>query len=141
MNALRADLPLVLWDEDVTTLGEEQECASMVALTDDAGGEPELHFRPPRAQRARLARKWLYIRYTYASVCNIGSKSRAQQKHIGSILSLVSRTPILPAEAHVARLLEKQTRWSNPLLHPDERVRNSFLSDPAWVSAVTSRWY
>ena len=129
MKLIRGELPLVLWDTGEGDTTRTPPCVETI------GGE--LHFVPPLKQRARLARKWLYTRYQYMDVCDISPKSAAQQRHMPDIVELMRATPISPYERLVADALQATTGWSNPLLHADEAVRDSFLCDPDWLAVAS----
>jgi hypothetical protein len=113
-NSARGKLPLVLWP--TTTLPE-----GVVEI------DNEKHYNPPNAHKDRLARRWAYIRATYAFINVLASPSVAQTAHADAIFNLISNSP--PSVDEVALHDELSTRyggWRNPLmLEGDEK--NGFL--------------
>ncbi len=113
-NQRRSNLPLVLWPGG-------------------GGGrvwlEGELHYAPPEQQRARLARKWLFLRATYSVMDFIDAPSKAQLAHMQHIVDLAREGPVGIAEqnAHDALVRVLGGEWRNPLLN--EQTRQEFLSD------------
>lgn len=108
-NSKRSNYPLVLWSD-----AEDKPLARPGTLVTLDG---QLHFVPPVAQRARLARKWMYIRATYWG--EIEPPSLAQQRHAGQIIELAKKFPIQPAERRMNELHKQLFNWSNPLLGDD----------------------
>lgn len=104
-NSARGNLPLVLWDGD-------------------AAG----HFAPPLEQRARLARKWLFVRATYQG---LDPPSDAQRRNARAILALARSDPAGPVERAVNDLYRAELGWANPLVED-----SSWLDDSDWVRTV-----
>ena len=103
-NSSRGNLPLVLWD-----------------------GEAEGHFSPPMEQRARLARKWLFLRATYSG---LDPPSVEQLRNLTAIFEMAKEPPGR-AEARVNEIYRRELGWSNPLI-PNPR----WLDDPGWRQMV-----
>lgn len=95
--------------------------------------EGQLHFVPPLDQRARLARKWAYIRATYAG--DLSPPSRAQIKYAPEIMALAKTYPIHPAEQRVNDIYERMFNWSNPLLKDGA---DDWYDNVEWRSLVFS---
>jgi hypothetical protein len=116
MNSKRSNLPLVLWDAPAVPVGRV-----------DIGGVP--HFNPLAEHRDRLARRWLYLRATYAEVDALDPPSAAQRAHADAIVALVARSRLSYAEGRLHGLLEERVKekygveWSNPLC---ERERDTY---------------
>ena len=115
-NARRSNLPLVLWPTS-------SDSARGVVTID---GEP--HFNPPEEFKARLARRWLYIRIVYSKIDRLDRPSRAQAAHADATIELVRTSPSY-AEKRLHALLVERVRakygvgWRNPLVPlPSERV-------------------
>ena len=104
-NSSRGNLPLLLWD-----------------------GEAEGHFSPPLAQRARLARKWLFLRATYKG---LDPPSDAQMRNLGAIFE-AAKEPPGRAEVRVNEIYKRELGWSNPLITDPGR----WLGDPGWRQMV-----
>ena len=111
-NSLRKNLPLVLWTSE--GVGDNMYAELMIG--------DERHFVPPVNQRARLARKWLYMRATYVATV---PPSQAQQQHLTDILDHVERYPPDLAERRMNELLaHKYGGWDNPFIsQPTEALR------------------
>ena len=127
-NSTRSNLPLVLWP----TPGME---AGRVRLEDD----PQTHFNPVEAHKARLARKWLFLRATYSRIDLLDVPSTSQQRHADAIVANVRETRIGYAERRFQVLLEEHVSsssgatWSNPLYGPRA---DDFLTDADWKALV-----
>ena len=104
-NSTRGNQPLVLWD-----------------------GSASGHFSPPLEQRARLARKWLFIRATYQG---LDPPSDAQLANAQAILALVRAHPPDAVERAVNDLYRAELGWANPLVED-----TSWLHDSDWVRTV-----
>ena len=105
-NSRRSNYPLMLWpDQHNGQIGLPGALARF---------EGELHFVPPLEQRARLARKWMYMRATYSG--DLNPPSRAQMKHKSQIVAWAKAYPVQPAEERVNELYKSMFGWSNPLL-------------------------
>ena len=83
-NSARSNLPPKLWPDDPNQLQTSKFQT----------WEGERHYAPPADERARLARKWLYTRATYACT----AMSRAQRTHLPEIIALAKHTPPSPTE-------------------------------------------
>ena len=118
-NSRRGNKPLKLWDDE-----DGQMAAGTVRV------DGEVHFAPPAAQRARLARKWLFLRATYA---DIDPPSRAQRRHAAAIVALARHDPPSKAELRVNAQLRARHGWANPLL---EEGADKFYDDVAWRALV-----
>jgi hypothetical protein len=116
-NGERSNLPLVLW--------AEEERTGIVEI------DGEVHFSPPKDQRARLARKWLFVRKTYGS--SIRPPSTAQTKRFAEILDLVRNYPVRKAEKKFHSMFKARYGWSNPLLGPDAMT---WLDSESWREVV-----
>ena len=114
-NSTRSNLPLVLWptfslDEGIVEIGGEK------------------HFNPPADHRARLARRWVYVRATYALIDDLAPPSVAQVKNADAIFSLIATTTPSKEELELhAKLSEKYDGWVNPLI-TDGEERAGFLT-------------
>lgn len=131
-NSSRGNLPLVLWP-----MPEDTGVGRVDVETD---GVVETHYNPVESHKARLARRWLYVRATYAPIDTLDPPSRAQYEHKQDILNLVKTTRLEFAERRLGGLLSKLTWniynqvWRNPLYDPE--LADSFLSDPGWNELV-----
>ena len=119
-NQRRSNHPLVLWLDG-----------------DDAGDsftvlQGVMHYRPPASERARLARKWLYMGATHARGCD--PPSRAQRAHMREIIHLVRSTPVSAVERRVAEAVKEAVGFGNPLILDADPGR--FYDDDEWVRAV-----
>ena len=106
-NSTRSNLPLLLWD-----------------------GEASGHFAPPLKQRARLARKWLFVRATYSG---LDLPSKAQRNNMWNIINLVKKNPPDDIEVSVNRIYREMLGWSNPLIDDQD-----WLDDIEWVKNAFS---
>jgi len=116
-NRRRSNLPLVLWDDPGLVAGSRPWIAGT------------RHYAPPPGQRARLARKWLFIRATYDG---IASPSQAQLDHADAIVHLAATTQPSRAELAVDALYRKRFGAGNPLLNGDKAW--GFYGSPEWVA-------
>lgn len=119
-NSRRSNKPLCLWP-----LESEPTGRPFVRL----GGVD--HYVPPLEQRARLARKWLFIRATYAD--EVDPPSAAQRANQEAIIALVRRTPPLEYEVQYDASLRESFNWSNPLLKPHSE---RWLDSEAWHALI-----
>lgn len=112
-NSARGNSPLTLWPR----------IDQSIALG---------HYRPPFEERARLARKWLYMRYTYSDGLDLETHppSKAQIVKAALIAAWVRDNPPDEAEMLMNDAVHAELGWSNPLLDRDEAVRNRFLDSP-----------
>jgi len=99
-NSSRGNTPLVLWD-----------------------GEADGHFSPPMEERARLARKWLFVRSTYGG---LDPPSEEQLRNLSAIFEMAKKQPGR-AEVRVNEIYKRELNWSNPL-----------ISNPVWLD--DSEW-
>lgn len=118
-NSQRGNKPLMLWND------KDGQLAFGPILIDG-----KMHFAPPSAQRARLARKWLFLRATYP---DIDPPSKAQQRHASDIVALAQHDRPSKAELRVNQDHRMRHGWANPLL---ESGAEKFYSDPEWRALV-----
>ena len=121
-NSGRSNLPLYLWEDPLSS----SIALPLTQVTVDG----EKHFVPPYQQRARLARKWLFIRATYDG---IQEPSAAQKKNMHLIMAHAKHYPIDTAERRVNEYYRQHLGWANPLL---EEGANQFYDDASWRSMV-----
>lgn len=120
-NSRRSNYPLYLWPDPDGMLA----LPNTTVLVDG-----ELHYVPPVQQRARLARKWLFVRATYK---DISPPSKAQSKRAASIVALAKHDRPHPAEIRVNRHYREKLGWANPLL---ESGADEWYRDPQWRALV-----
>lgn len=108
-NSRRSNYPLMLWPDQHN--GQLALPRTLVRF------EGELHYVPPLEQRARIARKWMYMRATYSG--DLKPPSRAQRLYSAQIVAWAKAYPIQPAEQRVNDLHDSMFEWSNPLLKPN----------------------
>jgi len=120
-NSRRSNWPLYLWpDPD-----------SSIAIADTfVRVDGEQHYVPPLEQRARLARKWLFIRATYPG---ISTPSAAQTRRASKIIELAQYWPVQSAEQRVNQIYRKNLGWGNPLL---EDKPEQWYADAAWCDLI-----
>lgn len=118
-NRARGNKPLVLWDAPNISPNLEYNV--------DIDGVT--HFCPPLVQRPRLARKWLYMRATYADALQ---PSLAQLEHKQNIIDLVVQNPPSVIEMRMDSLMNGLARWSNPLISNHEYAEKHFLNNVYW---------
>lgn len=116
-NSARSNRPLVLWPR----------LNSAIALG---------HFRPRYEARARLARKWLYMRYQYAHELTERPPSLPQYAHENLMFAWLKLHPPTEQEMVMNERLHNKLGWSNPLLSRDKQTRDSFLDDLEFQRAV-----
>ena len=124
-NAKRSNHYLMLWPDQ-----EDGKIALPGTLVRFNG---QIHYVPPLEQRARLARKWMYMRATYSG--DLKPPSRAQRLYSPQIVALANRYDIQPAEQRVNDLYESMFQWSNPLLKPNAQ---EWYDDVQWRNLVFS---
>ena len=107
-NSQRSNYPLMLWPDQNN--GQLALPRTLVRF------EGELHYVPPLEQRARIARKWMYMRATYSG--DLKPPSRAQRLYSAQIVAWAKAYPMQPAEQRVNDLYNSVFEWSNPLLSP-----------------------
>ena len=121
-NSARSNFPLMLWrDPD----GQLAPSGTLVTI------DSEKHFVPPLEQRARLARKWMFVRATYPG--EVAPPSEAQRARAADIVSLAKHWPVGPAEARVNEIHRRERGWANPLL---EKSAERWLDDVHWRALV-----
>ena len=121
-NSRRSNYPLYLWPDEDGMLAPSN---NLVVVNG------ETHYVPPLEQRGRLARKWLFIRATYAG--SIRPPSRAQIERAAKIVAFAKADPLHPAERRVNEHYRKTFKWANPLLE-DESDR--FYDSVVWRNRV-----
>lgn len=124
-NSRRSNTPLVLWKTEDEEEGVE-------------GGVVAGHYLPRDLRaRARLARKWLFMRYTYECLGEVETRpSREQREHRDAILSLARNEEISPTELQMNAFYRDTIGWSNPLLDESASVRNRFYDDPGFAETI-----
>ena len=122
-NSTRSNHPLYLWFES----------SSRVPLTKFVYYNVA-HFLVPEENRARVARKWLYIRATYSDSGALQPMSEAQREHFSRIVTLVMTCPPSDVERAVDTKLREKFGWSNPLIHSTNP--NEWLGNPEWRSLI-----
>jgi hypothetical protein len=128
LNAMRSNLPLILWPTPDLPVGRVQV----------DGGDTQ-HYNPLEAHKPRLARRWMYIRATYGLDDDIAPPTMAQKQHSAEIVELVRNTPVGYAEARMAEFTSRYVYntygavWENALYTADAA---QFLRDDNWLSFV-----
>ena len=117
-NSQRSNHPLVLWPDPQ---GSMQLGAPLLV---DIGGVR--HFAPPEDEKARLARKWMFLRATYAFE-DLTPPSAAQRANAGAICAWVAHNTPSLSEVCVNRHFRTTYDWGNPLI---EDERNKWVDDP-----------
>ncbi|MBE35048.1 MAG: hypothetical protein CMI16_05755 [Opitutaceae bacterium] len=120
-NSQRSNSPLYLWCDPK---GKIAIPGTKVYV------DGELHYVPPFEQRARLARKWLFIRATYPGV---STPTDAQRRHAAEIVALAKYYPAAEAEIKVNEIYRKQLGWANPLL---EANPEKWYDDDKWRASI-----
>ena len=128
-NSSRSSLPLVLWrlplrDERY----DHRQVQGQRQLV-----ESELHYVPPLEMRARLARKWLYVRATYAEEDTLAPPSNAQWNHRDDILRLVRETPPSAVEHKMDDAVFESFGLCNPLVHDGSHM---YINSEEWRERV-----
>lgn len=121
-NSQRSNLPLKLWPD-----------APGAHRTDDLFEviDGEVHYLPPADQRARLARKWLFLHATYPH--HIDVPSAAQLRNLSKIVALARNTPVYEWEQDVANALHDLLGLTNPLLTHDA---NFYYDELDWYTLL-----
>lgn len=140
-NSQRSNLPLLLWrmpGEGVSTSSSALDGRNLAALSvllfaSRVNVDREQSYAPLLRERARIARKWLYIRATYADV--IHSVSREQWDNRHNILALVKRYPVTDTEVEMNDVHRRVFMRSNPLVE-SQASADRWLDDPAWRARV-----
>lgn len=122
MNSRRSNHPLYLWLEPD---GQMAPYNTLVYV------DGERHFVPPVEQRARIARKWLFMRATYGDTMD--PPSEAQCANASKIVALARHWPIQPAEIRVNEEYREMLEWANPLL---EENPEQWYGSAAWRALV-----
>ena len=120
-NSRRSNTPLYLWLDSDGTMAPPKT----VVVVDG-----EAHYVPPAAQRARLARKWMFLRASYEG---IDPPSAAQRRHAADVVALAKTYPIQPAERRVNDHFRKTYNYANPLL---EDGADRFYDSVEWRHTV-----
>jgi len=107
-NARRSNYPLKLWPDAPWEVVAENSFQVI---------DGEAHYVPPADQRARLARKFLYVHATYPHATE--TPSVAQLRHLDQIARLAHDYPVQKAEQQVADALSGLLGYRNPLLSRD----------------------
>jgi hypothetical protein len=126
-NSARGNMPLVLW----RLVGEEKGSMDKPSNTVWREGGHAFYV-PPLWQRARLARKWLYIRATYGA--DVKPMHPVQRAHLHEILTLVEEDGPSLVEIRVNNIIMYKTGWSNPLIDAEKAAL--FLNDSDWVDML-----
>jgi len=130
MNSKRSNLPLVLWPTPA-----EIPVVGRVRIDGDVE-----HFNPLEGHKARLARRWMYVRATYGLYETIEPPTDAQKQNADAIIEMVKTTSAGYAEARMARLTTRyvhetyHSTWTNPLYEKDAALQ--FLNDDDWKCFV-----
>ena len=128
-NSRRSNYPLYLWP-DVESEGVAGAGVSIALPNTLVRVDGEIHYVPPMEQRARLARKWLFIRATYPG---IDPPSAAQKARGSQIVALAKHYPVQPAELRVNKHYRDTMGWANPLL---EKGGERWLEDASWRALI-----
>lgn len=121
-NAQRSNIPLKLWPD---APGEHRSGDLFEVIDGD------VHYLPPADQRARLARKWLYLQATYPH--DIDPPSAAQLRNLSKIVALARNTPVYVWEQGVADALHELLGHTNPLLTHDA---NFYYDELDWYTLL-----
>ena len=140
-NSQRSNLPLLLWrmtGEGVSTSSSSLDGKNLAALSvwlsaSRVNVDGEQLYAPLLRERARIARKWLYIRATYADVIHPVSREQWDNRH--NILALVKRYPVTDTEVEMNDVHRRVFMRSNPLVERQETA-DRWLDDPAWRARV-----
>lgn len=124
-NSRRSNHPLVLWPLPPNS----------IPLGDFVTFHGVKHYVPPESQRARLARKWAFVRATYPG--EVSAVSAAQRENMPLIVSMMKSTQPFPSELCVNAHFRDEYGWSNPLLEPNA---NKWLDDPVFRGLITGVW-
>lgn len=121
-NSRRSNTPLVLWQERSGMYVREKVFLDGVE-----------HFVPPADQRARLARKWAFVRATYPN--EVAPPSAAQRAHAADICALMKHTKPFSYELCVNQRFRNTYGYGNPLLESDA---DKWLHNPAFRNLIFS---
>ena len=122
-NSRRSNHPLYLWPDPRN--GTIAIANTIVVV------EGERHYVPPLEQRARLARKWLFIRATYPN--EVSRPSKAQIRYFPNIVALAKYYPVQKAEEKANQIYRETLSWANPLVESDA---NKWLDNVEWRALV-----
>lgn len=117
-NSRRSNHPLYLWPDPEGKLAPPGRLVRV---------DGEWHYVPPREQRARLARKWLFVRATYPE--GMRPPTAAQRRHAAQIVALAKNERPGAAEVRANAIYRREYGWANPLI---EEGAAAWFSDPAW---------
>ena len=127
-NARRGSLQLLLWP-----IGSELKQEGTSFTVPISGYtvylQGEKHFVPPLSQRARLARKWLFLRACYSTEDSISPPSAAQIANKNLIISMCKTQPVFEYEREVNQTYRERYGWANPLL---EDGAHTWYDSQAW---------
>lgn len=127
-NSRRGSLPLLLWPIG-SELAQEADSLSIPVTGHVVELLGERHFVPPLSQRARLARKWLFLRACYSMEDSIDPPSAAQTANKNLIISMCKSQPVYDYEFQVNRTYRQRFGWANPLL---EEGADAWYDSDAW---------
>ena len=130
-NSQRGNLPLVIWRLDSEGVSGDDGNFAMLLKEGPITIDGERHYIFPLEQRARLARKWLYMRATYDRA--VAPISRAQYSNRANIVALAKSFPVQEAETSMNRLHKTAFGLTNPLLDPNP---DTYYDDPEWRAMV-----
>lgn len=141
-NRIRSNYPLLLWPretpESIRVNQKAHLCTVETNVIDSNGTEQtvtEKHYEPPENEKARLARKWLYMRATYYTC--VDPPSHAQSKHMANIVALCKNTPPTPTEIEIGAKVEQIVGFNNPLLSSEqEEIANTFYDNATFRALV-----
>lgn len=114
-NSSRGSRPLLLWPLE-SELWQEGDSVSVPLTGYALDIQGERHFVPPLSQRARLARKWLFLRACYSVEDSIDPPSAAQTHNKNLIIAWCKSQPIYDYERAVNTAYRDTYDWANPLL-------------------------
>lgn len=123
-NSRRSNHPLYLWPNP----------PNKIPISDFVQFHGVKHYVVPEVHKARIARKWLYMRATYARTGIVEPPSEAQSEHINSIVALVKHSPPSKVEKLVDQQIREKYKWSNPLIHCENA--DVWFDNPAWRNLV-----
>ena len=125
-NSARSSLPLVLWPTPDLPAGRVRI-------------DGVVHYNPIEEHKARLARKWLFLRATYSNVDCLEPPSAAQKIHALETIKNVRSVRIGYAESRFQVFLQEyvaerfKTTWKNPLYGANPEL---FLDNEEWRALV-----
>jgi hypothetical protein len=131
MNSTRSNLPLVLWPTPGLPVGR-------VKIPGDV-----MHFNPLEEHKDRLARRWIFLRATYAFVDRLAAPSKSQMENANDIIELCLKERPGFAESRLQTFLTDKAQalfgipWTNPLIK--EKTKLLFLGDDEFATLVFGR--